>query len=254
MASTSASRSSVTNFTGESALLLHKDMIQDHGRYLSVLHGGCSPEEALDRTLCAPDTSASPARGAARSVSIQLTKEQAAKYFPSGDSGAFYKLSVLSTAETEHFSVPTNMSPIIMRTVCGSLASKKLRIYELEGSDLAELIQRACGDGEIDFVATAQEIGRRLDVRCQPQATAESTTERRILLLCGIQAAMDCIAKKPDYRPEMRTVLDMVLCDVMIRYNITVIQAVRKKEEDRVNAVRQLALACLHYGYLVARN
>ena len=65
---------------------------------------------------------------------------------------------------------------------------------------------------------------------------------------------MDCMAKKPDYRPEMRTVLDMVLCDVMIRYNITVIQAVRKKEEDRVNAVRQLALACLHYGYLVARN
>ena len=160
MASKSESRPSITNFTGESALLLHKDMIQDHGRYLSVLHGGCSPEEALDRTLSAPDTSVSPAREAARSVSIQLTKEQAAKYFPSGDSGAFYKLSVVSSTETGHFSVPTNMSPIVMRTVCGSLASKKLRIYELEGSELAELIQHACGEEKL----TLLQLQRRLDV------------------------------------------------------------------------------------------
>ena len=250
MAHESAHGTGSTNLSGESALLLHKDLIKDHGTYLSIFHsqGGCSPQEALDRMLSTPVKSMSSARAAARSVMVQLTSEQAGRFFPSGDSGAFYKLSILPLTEAGPFP-----SPIIMRTVCESLASKKLRIYELEGSEIAELIRDTC-DGQRDCIRVANEIASRVDTRCQPRGTALSTSGRRILLVCGMQAAMDCIAKKPKYRPEMRTILDMVFSDVLVRYNITIVQALRKNEGDRVSVVRQLALACYHYAYLVERK
>ena len=237
---------SSAKFTGEGALLMHKDMIEDHGRYLSILHEGCSPEEALDRVLSRPPDKTTSTARAVRSVSIHLTEDQAARYFPSGGDGAFYKLCIASSRESAG-----NLSAIIMRAECESLASKKLHIFELEGSELVDLIQKTwkehVGSG---FVELAKEITKRVDIRCRSRG-ATSRRESRIVLICGLQPALDNIAKKPGYRTEVRTVLDMVLSDIMIRYNITVIQALRKKVEDRVNVVRQLALACLHYGFLV---
>lgn len=73
-------------------------------------------------------------------------------------------------------------------------------------------------------------------------------------MLCGLNSALDTIARKPGYHAESRAVVDMVLSNLMIRRDVDVVQALRKNAEDRKKLVQQLALACLHHGLLVERS
>ena len=247
-ASYHSSSTQITTFTGEGALLMHKDLMEDHGIYLSHFHSGLSPDEALDQVLNSSNsisTRQSCTLSQQRYVSIRLTENQSARYFPDGDDGAFYKLSITSSNEVGRLS-----SAIVMRTENKSFVSTELHIFVLEGSALIDIIEEVWKNHQgSDFLMLAPLISMSIDAQCKcqtPQVTG--ARNRRVVLICGLQPALDSYAKKEGYRTETKTVLDLVLADVMLRYDITIMQALRKKMEDRINVVRQLALACFHFG------
>lgn len=235
---------------GEAALLLHKELIEDHGQYLNILYQhGCTPDEALDRVLSSSarvmnDTPPS------RFVAIHLTKDQAAQYFPSSGNAeeAFYKL-IISPDES------SKDGPIDLRAVSGCHTSKSLLVYEMEGSVLTDIVQNIWehSSDSRNFLGLADRIAQRIDTQCRTPPRIEGTYQR-VLLLCGLSPALDALARKSGYRLETRTVVDMVLSNLMIRRNMAVIQAMRKNTEDRVKVVRQLALACLHHGLLTEKH
>jgi len=235
-----------TKLSGEAALLLHKELIEDHGMYLSALYQGNSPEEALEKVL---ETSSKETELAFRSVSISLTKEQETKYFPSSnaasDEKSFYKISIISDDESKRQS-----DAITLRVVSQSLASKSLKIYELEGSEIVKLVRDNWGTKQgNDFVSLAKTIAQLVNNLCNDPGGLS----KRVLMVCGLQPALDANAKKSGYTPEMKTVVDLFFAELLLCYDITILQALRKKTDDRVNLVKQLALSCYHCGFLNQR-
>lgn len=246
IAGTSKKQSSdKTNISGEAALLLHKEFIEDHGMYLSTLYQGNSPDEALEKVLDNP--SSKHIELAPRVVEISLTKEQSTKYFPPSGSAmsgekTFYKLSILSDEESR-----SQFGAITMRTVSQSLASKSLEIFELEGSDIVDLVRdKWRAEKGKDFVSLAKTVARLMDNLCHGKGRAT----KRILMVCGLQPALDANAKKSGYATETKTVVDLVFAELLLCYDVTILQALRKKIDDRINLVKQLALSCFHCGFL----
>jgi len=233
---------------GEAALLLHKELVEDHGQYLHILYQhGCTPDEALDRVL---SSSVSDTEDTVRSrfVSIHLTRDQAAKYFPSfGNADSFYKLAI-APGESP------NDGHIAMRAVGGHHASKTLLVYEMEGTELADIVKTTWENfsGGSDFLSLTEKIAQRVDSRCRKSRSIQGK-HQRVLLLCGLSSALDALARNSGYRLETRTVVDMVLSNLMVRRNVVVVQALRKSADDRVKVVQQLALACLHHGLLIEK-
>ena len=165
-------------------------------------------------------------------MSIHLTGDQASKYFPQGaDTDSFYKLSILSGSGSH-----ASSSPITMSTVCESLSSKPLSIFEMEGSEITDLIRGTWNTHtQDDYVAFAKDLASRVDTRCR--VLGRSST-KRILLVCGLQPALDSDAKKSGYLAETKTVVDLLFAELLLCYDITVIQAMQKKLENRVDAVK----------------
>jgi hypothetical protein len=76
-----------------------------------------------------------------------------------------------------------------------------------------------------------------------------SGKDRRVLLLCGLNPAIDAAARKAGYRTETRVVVDLVLAELMLSQNLCVIQAVRLKGDTEL-ILQFLSLACFHYHLL----
>ncbi|KAL7545135.1 hypothetical protein ACHAWF_008489 [Thalassiosira exigua] len=242
------SENTTTNqLSGEGALLLHRELVEDHGVYLSYFHQGMTPEEALDRALDGSyDITTSPSINQQRYVFISLTQDQQSRYFemPAGDK-AFYKLAITSRQESAEIS-----SAITMQTRCGSLVSKMLHVFEFEGSVLMDMIEEMWRNNrtESNFVKLAQLLAKCIDAKCKCQSRCAAGNSK-IVLVCGLQAALDSHAKNAGYRVETKAVLDMAFADMMLGYDLTIIQALRKKVEDRLSVVKQLAMACFHFGF-----
>lgn len=264
--SRSSASSDETKLSGEAALLLHKELIDDHGFYLSTLYQGHSPEETLEKVLDNPTCGATATTRAEvaqpRYVSISLTREQATKYFPPStktNDKTFYKLSILSNGdESTRRSIQQQSNAITMRLVSGPLASKTLSIFELEASDIVDLVRdRWSTETGENFVSLAKTVARLVDTICHGQSHGQGQgngNNKRILMVCGLQPALDANAKKSGYATETRTVMDLVFAELMLCYDVTILQALRKNSEDRVNLVKQLALACFHCGFLFVSN
>ena len=65
-----------------------------------------------------------------------------------------------------------------------------------------------------------------------------------------LQPAPDSNAKKSDYATETKTVIDLVFAELLLCYDITILQASGKSSDHWVNIVKQLALSCFHCGFL----
>jgi len=236
--------------SGEAALMLHKELIEDHGFYLSTLYQGHSPEETLEKLLDgAASSSPTLEELAPRYATISLTNDQASKYFPPSKSvdSTFYKLSILSDDQSISHS-----GAITMRTESRSFASNALSVFEFEGSDIVDLIRDSWSSKKgNNFVLLAKLVARVVDNICHERGRGRSTGTKRILMVCGLQPALDANAKKSGYATETRTVVDLVFAELLLCYDVTILQASRKNSDDRVNLVKQLALACFHCGFLV---
>jgi hypothetical protein len=250
-ASSQSRSSDEKRLNGEAALMLHKELIEDHGSYLSTLYQGNSPEETLEKILN-DAASSSPTREelAPRYVTISLTNNQATKYFPPTTSvdSAFYKLLILSDDQSISHS-----GAITMRTESRSFASNALSVFEFEGSDIVDLIRDSWSSKKGNFVLLAKLVARVVDNICHERGRGRSTGTKRILMVCGLQPALDANAKKSGYARETRTVVDLVFAELLLCYDMTILQASRKNSDDRVNLVKQLALACFHCGFLVQK-
>jgi len=164
------SNSNTKKINGEAALLLHKELIEDHGFYLSTLYKRHSPEETLELVLDNnPFRSPHREEVPPRYVSISLTGEQAKKYFSSTSDGdgekSFYKLVIRSDGQS-----PSHSGAITMQTVSGLLASKTLSIFELDGSDVVDLVRDSWSTkkGE-SFVSLAKAVARLVNNICRAE-------------------------------------------------------------------------------------
>jgi ERCC4-type nuclease len=232
--------------SGEAALILHKELIEDHGFYLSTLYQGNCPEETLEKVLDNPSSS-SPTHEemAPRHVTISLTNDQATKYFsPSTpDDSTFYKVSILSDEQSI-----SQSGAITIRTVSRSFASNALSVFEFEGSDIVDLIRDSWSSKKgNNFVSLAKLVAHVVDNICHERGRGRSSGIKRILMVCGLQPALDANAKKSGYATETRSVVDLVFAELLLCYDVTILQASRKNSDDRVNLVKQLALACFHF-------
>lgn len=248
---------SSTKLSGEAALLLHKELVDDHGRYLSIFHQGRSPEESLEQLLEHPSANSPEKRELERRcVAITLTDEQAQKYFPTvslqGEK-TFYNLSIISNDQSKRQS-----GAIVIQATSQLLSSKSLMIFEMEGSDIVDLVCKSRGNAEgKDFVSLAKFVASRIENDFCQQPNLDSISDasgKRILMVCGLQPALDANAKTSGYSTETKTVIDLIFAELMICHDVTILQAMRKKVDDRVNLVKQLALACFHCAFLSQAN
>lgn len=242
-----SSSNNAMKLTGETALLLHKELIEDHGQYLSSLYQGCSPEEALEKVLDNPVSSSSTRQAlVSRYLTIFLTSNQATKFFTPtrSDERTFYKLSIITDDISKRQS-----GAITMRAQSGSLVSKSLLVFEMDGSTIVDLVRDSCIAGQgSNYVSIAKAVANRVDSLCCSQHQGLSSHAKRILMICGLQPALDANAKKPGYTTETKTVVDMVFAELLLCHDMTILQALLKTPSDRVNLVKQLALACFHCG------
>ena len=136
-----------------------------------------------------------------------------------------------------------------MRTQSGSFVSKSLLVFEMDGSTIVDLVRDSCIAGQgSNFVSIAKAVANRVDSLCCSQHQGLSSHAKRILMICGLQPALDANAKKPGYTTETKTVVDMVFAELLLCHDMTILQALLKTPSDRVNLVKQLALACFHCG------
>jgi hypothetical protein len=99
-----------------------------------------------------------------------------------------------------------------------------------------------------DYVSVAKDVANSINCDCYNRSMKRGK-DRRVLLLCGLTPALDAVAKKADYRPETRVLVDMVLAQLMLAHDLVVIQALRLSGDTEL-ILQQLALACFHYHLL----
>ena len=76
--------------------------------------------------------------------------------------------------------------------------------------------------------------------------------DRRVLLIRGLGPAMNDVAKRAHYRTEYRTVVDLVIAELMLHHNLVLIQACRL-ENDLEMILREFAMACFFYQLITSK-
>jgi hypothetical protein len=219
----------------------YEHLVEDRANLLFNLHTGLTPEEALDTALNDVNVEDDPPR----SVSIELSK----------DASDFRNcFAVDSHVETfyrfeEGNAPPCRLLPFMaMRTESGLFRSSRLFVFLLEGEQLVERVKESLTEKNRCFVTSARIVADKIRDDCCDESV--SGKERRILVIRGLQAALDSAAKKPGYNSVLRAVVDMVLADVMIAREserICVLQAVRRLSND-LNIIAKLALCSISFS------
>ena len=231
---------------GQQAILLsEKHGISNHAVFLCRIYQGDSADQALQ--YCRDNFRHRPlnAHKNKRKVTIHLSKPQSKFYFdppPPPNTTPFYEIEHLS----KNFARSTK--PIVMKTVspCGTLCSKSVVIFELRARTFIEWILMNWTKKQENLVPYAQKFAAALDEKFKYHC---SMSAKRVIMLIGLDPALDKAAKKPGHKPELKTVVDMILADLMLRTDITIIQARDLKPETKVKIVRQLTLAMKDFSF-----
>jgi ERCC4-type nuclease len=224
----------------------YEHLVEDRATLLSNLHAGMTPEEALDVALNDEKVEDEPSR----SVSIELSKDGSVfrNCFAADNHENFYRLKPGNPQL--HVSLPV----MSMRTEAGLFRASRLFIFLLEGEQLVERVKQSLTGENRCFVASARVVADKIRADCCD--TSMAGKERRVLVIRGLQPALDSAAKKPGYNSVLRVMVDMVLADIMIAREIErmcVLQAVRLSNDLQV-IVQQLALACFHFQLLTGKK
>jgi hypothetical protein len=218
----------------------HKHEFEDHGRFISALYSNNSPEAAYDSINA---VSASTTRKTyRRHVSIELAQDES-QLFPAPTESSFYSLK-----KSEKNPMDLVLSTIVMRTRSGRLSSHYLFVHLLQAKSMVALITTRIQHSRGDYVSVAKDVANSINCDCYNRSMKRGK-DRRVLLLCGLTPALDAVAKKADYRPETRVLVDMVLAQLMLAHDLVVIQALRLSGDTEL-ILQQLALACFHYHLL----
>lgn len=140
-----------------------------------------------------------------------------------------------------------------MKTHNGKFQSSTMRIGILGGDELVEKLKRvAKANSGPDWGFQTAEIVAS-DLYTEFNFKFLSSEARKVLLIRGLRPALDQYAKKPDYKPEFRFVMELIMAKMTISYGVAILQAIRK-ENDQEKILRALALSCYHFHLLTQRR
>lgn len=167
-----------------------RHLVEDHALLLDKLHSGLLPDPALDALLASQqllDTEL------ARTVSIELPAEHS-DCFPSESEQqrSFFRLKVLDK--------PQIFPCIVMQTCAGPYFSSRLCLFLLEGADFVSRLQETFS-GDAECVAVARKVSLKLK---QDFGAVTSNDDATVLLIRGLDCALDKAAKKNGFRGETR--------------------------------------------------
>lgn len=219
----------------------HKLIVQDQGKMLSALHSGLSLEASIDAAL----STARFEDSLHRKVEIQLPSDLE-HCFPHGANGAdtFYRLTVVSK-NPFGLSLPT----LVMQTTAAKLTSCQLFVHVITGNEVIDLIEKAMNNEPLEFVSVARDAAVKINKKCL-SSQMDLRADQRVIVVHGLNAAREQVAKKAGYRQELAVVVDMVLAELSVAHDVVVLQAMKKKVEHLEMVVQQLALACYNYQLL----
>ena len=186
---------------------------------------------------------ASPSTGSEkRHVTIELSEAES-NLIETPTEKSFYSFKV-----RERNPLNLVLPTVVMRTSAGNLVSHRLFVHLLQAKAMISLITDRIKDCAGDFVALAREVATVINSQCHHR-TMSRGKDRRVLILCGLNPALDAAAKKAGYASETRVLADLVLAQLMLEHDLIVIQAVRLKGDTEL-ILQQLSLACFHYHLL----
>jgi hypothetical protein len=222
-----------------------RHVIDDEARLLGLIHSGLEVNQAVDTLLSdVEDTDVDDHR---RVVNLGIPKAMDHLFvWAVQDDSAFYRLYKLDS------SVRYNPIPFVsIHTSSGEYSSEKLLVFVLEGSEFVRRLGRGIDKSDGDYMAVARTVASCIVNDCD--ANNQTEVDTRVLLLHGLQPALDQAAKKPGFCLHSRAVAYMVLAQVMLANNTVVLQAVRKTNDCEM-MLQQIILSCYQFQLLTRKR
>jgi hypothetical protein len=169
------------------------NLVEDHALLLDKLHCGLSPDAAVDEVLGSPKPNDDTLK---RCVVIDIPSEHV-NCFPSKEQEAgapsFFRLQVADK--------PQKIPCIAMCVHAGPYHSARLLVLLLDGDDYVRRLSTAINDGHPDPIDSARTCAQKLH---RDFCVVTRPEDHVILLIQGMELALDNAAKKNGYRPELR--------------------------------------------------
>jgi len=102
-------------------------------------------------------------------------------------------------------------------------------------------------------IAGARACAASIRSDCCSSCRFDRDRDSCVLLVRGLNCAVDRWARTVGYRSQYRTAIDVVLADLSITHDTVVLQAVRVKEDLEI-ILQQLALSCYNFQLLNVRR
>ncbi len=217
----------------------NKYFANDRAQLLNALHSGKTVEHAVQESNIIDEATLKDTKGSIRRVRIECTSKFSAIFPSDVDTETFY----------ENISVEENplgllLPSVVMQTNDGHFQSNKLVLCVMEGRELFQRISE--GDNSKDeFAELSTEVAKQVNSEFSSFLIFPKR-DRRVLIIRGLGPAMNEAAKQANYRAEYRVMTDLVIAELMLRYNIVVIQAPRLVN-DLEMILREFAMACFYY-------
>jgi hypothetical protein len=140
---------------------------------------------------------------------------------------------------------------VSIRTVSGSFASDSMLVFILDGSEFVRRLQDSIEGAMDNCMQACRSVATGIVKDCHAIDFKDGDT--RILLLHGLQPALDQAAKKPGFFLQSRAAAHTILAEIMLVHDMVVLQAVRKTNDCEM-MLQQLLLSCYHYQLLTHKR
>jgi hypothetical protein len=212
-------------------------LVEDQALLLESLYSFSSSEEALNHVYDSPQFQGDAFQ---RVVAIALPLGLH-DCFPTDRS----EESVFSLSEYENKDA---LPCVTMQTKAGPYQSDQLALFIIEGRDLVKRL-RADIDQCTSMKAAALQCAASIRADCCASRLYNPATDSCVLIIRGLNAALDGWAKMVGYQSKFRVTVDLLLADLSVSRDTVVLQAVRLKDDLEI-MLQQLALSCYHYQLL----
>lgn len=223
-----------------------KQLVQDEARLLVHLYAGLPPDEAVDAVWA--EVEHHPLESQRRLVKIEITESLESVFawaVPSNE--AFYRLRLITVPSPRVNAIPV----VAIRTTWGDLSSDRLLVFVLEGSKFVRRLKAALSRCDGDYLQLAKEVAQEIRRDCH--VTDSEDGDKPVLLLHGLQPALDQFAKQAGYCLHSRVISSMLLAQLMLVHDTVVLQAVRKSHDCQA-MLQQLILSCFQFQLLPRRT
>ena len=219
----------------------NKYFANDRAQLLSALHRGKTAERAVQESNKVDEISLRDIQRSIRRVRIECSSNFS-KIFPNDvDTETFYETIVL-----DENPLGLILPSVVMQTNDGNFQSNKLVVCVIEGSDLFRRVQDITESQLSDnFVELSSTVAKQVNLEFSSFLICPKK-DRRVLLIRGLGTAISEAAKQALYCAKCRVLVDIVVAELMLRYNIVVIHAPRLVN-DLEMILREFAMACFYY-------